>query len=162
MTDFVDLDYREYSTPEINYKSIKINNVDVALSGTANVSFQSPYNRIDIVMRPIEHTPSYYEVRITKENEAYDIGLGNLAYMNQSVPLNADTSFSINVNSTNFNKGDGLYRISLYAKSSVDGSWDVTYMLFGLNESEPFMPSDSDDFEVLTIRDIPNNSEETE
>ena len=146
--------FTNYSTPEINYKSIKVNNVDIALSSTAAVSFQPPYNRIDIVMRPIESAPSYYEVRITKENEEYDIGLGILAYMNQSVPLNTDTSFSIDVNSTNFNKGDGLYRVSLYAKSSIDGSWDVTYLVFTLND-ECLQTSDGQDIVVVTTRGIP-------
>lgn len=160
MADFVVLDnYQGYSTPKVTYKSITINSVEVALSSsTAKVSFESPYNRINIVMRPTESSLSYYEVRVTKENEAYDIGLGNLAYMNQSVPLNADTSFSINVNSNIFNGGDGLYRVSLYAKSSTDGSWDVTYLLFGLNSGELFEPSDCDGFEVLTARSAPNNS----
>jgi len=144
-----------YTTPSINYKSITINNTEILLGGSVKCSFQAPYNKIDIVMRPIESSISYYEVRSTYGNADWDIGAGKLLYWNQTVPLDRDTMFSININQTNFDSGDGVYRISMYAKSAIDGSWDVSYLLFEVGGTDQFIPSDADGFEVLTTVDAP-------
>ena len=67
-------------TPLVRYDSIKINNIDVALSSEGRASFTAPYNRIDIKFTPTNCSLSYYEVRITEEEDECDIGVGNLAY----------------------------------------------------------------------------------
>lgn len=146
-----------YTTPVIEYKKIQVNNKDIALSGSAKVSFTAPYNKINIIIHPLTEI-SYYEVRVTEVSEDYDIGVGECAYWTTAVPLNTDTSFIININNKIFNKGDGTYRISLYAKSAIDGSWDVSYILFTI-DGEQFVPSDADTFEVLTTKDVPTHEE---
>ena len=145
-----------YSTPNITYKSIKINNTDISLSSTTKVSFISPFNKINITIRPTTCSISYYEVRVTKDTEDYDIGVGNCAYFTGSLSVDQDYSFSININNTLFNKGDGKYRISLYGKSSLDGSWDVTYLLFTV-DNEQVIDSNNNGIEMLTIQDAPEN-----
>lgn len=139
-----------YITPIVNYKSIKINNQDITLSTICKASFTSPYNRIDFVINSTNVSLSYYEVRITREDDNYDIGIGVLAYWDTNIQNNVDYSFSINVNSINFNYGDGTYRISLYAKNAIDGSWDVAYLLFTVNNDQFVTNDASDGFEVLT------------
>jgi len=144
-------------TPLVRYDSIKIGTIDVALSSEGRVSFNAPYNRVDIRFTPTNCSLSYYEVRITGVNDPYDIEVGNLAYWNTNIAANATHSFSFPVNSTLFDAGDGTYRVSLYAKSAVDGSWDVAYLLFTVG-NEQFVPADADGFEVLTTRTAPNNN----
>ena len=68
------------TTPLVNYDSIKINGIDVALSSTGRVSFTDPYNKIDIKFTPTNCSLSYFEVRITEEEDLFDIEVGELAY----------------------------------------------------------------------------------
>lgn len=141
-------------TPNINYKSIKINNKNIVLGEKVRASFVAPYNRIDIVMQPVNCSLSYYEVRVTKSTVDWDIGVGNLAYWDANISLQEDKNFSIPINSEIFDEGDGDYRISLYGRSAIDGSWDVTYLLFTVEEDK-FIPIDASGFEVLTTRNTP-------
>ena len=57
------------TTPQVEYKSIKINNVDIILSESARASFVSPCNKIDVVINPTNCSLSYYEVRITRATD---------------------------------------------------------------------------------------------
>ena len=118
-------------TPLVRYDSIKIGTVDVALSSEGRVSFNAPYNRVDIKFTPTNCSLSYYEVRITRDDSStpYDIGVGTLASWSSNLELNKQHSFSIpvtkDVNGTSsslFPTENVKYRISMYAKSSVDGS----------------------------------------
>ena len=141
-------------TPLVNYTSIQINNIDIALSSTARVSFTPPYNRIDITFVPTNCSLSYYEVRVTEATtEEWDIDKGVQVYWDANVAANSSHSFSINVNSTNFSAGDTTYRVGLYARSSVDNSWDITYIFFTLTDGD-FTLSDGSTFNVLTDRDM--------
>lgn len=73
-------------------------------------------------------------------------------------------SVDIAVNSTNFSKGDGAYRIALYAQRSLDYTWDVTYLFFVITEAtkssttkayEQFDPTGTDEgFEVISNKQI--------
>lgn len=146
----------EYNTPSVDYLSIKIANTDILLSSTCRASFKAPYNKIDIQMKPTTASLSYYEVRVTKADEVADIGVGKLVYWDANVSLNEVKKFSIDINSTNFAYGDGAYRISFYAKSAIDGSWDVSYLYFTLDDIQ-FMLSDGSEFAVLTDRDAPTD-----
>ena len=142
-------------TPLVTYNYIKINGVDVALSATGRVSFTAPYNKIDIKFTtPTNCSLRAFEVRITEEENLFDVGVGELAYWDTNLPANTQYSFSIPVNATLFKHGNKLYRVSLYAKSAIDGSWDVTYLFFTTN-NELFTPSGSSGLEVLTTRDAP-------
>ena len=141
-------------TPLVSYDSIKIHNVDVLLSSTGRVSFQSPYNKINVKMTPTNCSLSYFEVRVTGSEEEYDIGKGVKAYWTTNIAANASHEFTIDVNSSNFMLGDGTYRISLYAKSALDDSWDVTYLFFTVS-GEQFILADGNAFGVLTTKDAP-------
>ena len=57
------------TTPLLRYDSIKIANIDIALSSTNKVSFKSPYNKIDIKFTPTNGSIEYYEVRINQETD---------------------------------------------------------------------------------------------
>jgi hypothetical protein len=70
----------EYSTPNVEYISIKIANTDILLSSSCRASFKAPYNKVDIQMKPTTASLSYYEVRVTKADEVADIGVGTLVY----------------------------------------------------------------------------------
>ena len=141
-------------TPIVTYSSITINGVSIALSGSCKASFNPPYNRIDVTIIPTSCSLSYYEVRVTKADAAHDIGVGALAYWATNLAKSQAHDFQIPVNSSVFSEGDGDYRISLYARNAIDGSWDVTYLLFTVG-GELFKPSDSSGFEVLTVREEP-------
>jgi hypothetical protein len=143
-------------TPLIEYTSIKLNGTEVELNGIARVSFSSPYNKIDITFQPTNTSLSYYEVRVTEDSESYDIGIGNRAYATTSIPLNTPHTFSLNVTPDIFDKGDSVYRISLYAKSALDGSWDIAYLFITLNDGY-FQLADGSLFNVVAINDIPSN-----
>ena len=48
----------------------------------------------------------------------------------------------------------------MYAKSAVDGSWDVAYIFFvaGSGADEQFVPASSSGLEVITTRTEPTHS----
>lgn len=144
----------ELNTPNIEYLSIKIADKDILLSSSCRASFKSPFNRLDLKIKPKNASISYYEVRITKADEVADIGVGTLAAWSANIPANSEYQFSIDINSKNFAYGDGAYRLSFYAKSALDGSWDVSYLFFTLDQTY-FTLADGSVFEVLTDRPAP-------
>ena len=70
-----------------------------------------------------------------------------------SISENKDTTVSFTVDAENFSKGDGLYRIGMYAQSALDYSWDVSYILLTVT-GDVFLPSDATSFDVLTTKMI--------
>lgn len=65
------------------------------------------------------------EVRATLEGQSYGRGIGDLVMsMSISSPnyYSAGTKYSFVITDENLTRGDGTYRISLYAKN-VDGVW---------------------------------------
>lgn len=144
----------EHVTPSVSYLSIKIADQDILLSSSCRVSFQSPYNKITIQIQPTNASLSYYEVRITKADEAFDIGVGKLAYWSANIAANEIKTFEVNINEDLFSYGDSTYRISFYAKSAVDGSWDVSYLFFS-SDSLQFTLADGSTFAVLTTQEAP-------
>lgn len=126
----------------LQYKDPTINGVVV--TNNCKASYQSPFNQIDIEATPIEGSISYYEVRITAADEPYDIGVGALpkCYYRSArqdaswvgLPGNTAHNFSILVEPNTFvlNAGETSksFRLSFYAKSAIDGTWDMTYFLF--------------------------------
>lgn len=139
----------EHATPLVDYLSIKIANKDILLSSACRASFKPPYNKIEVQLKPTTTSLSYYEVRVTKVDEVADIGIGKLAYWDANISANEIKNFSIEINNTNFSYGDTTYRLSFYAKSAVDGSWDVSYLYFTFDDMQ-FMLSDGSEFAVLT------------
>jgi hypothetical protein len=146
----------EHATPVVDYLSIKIADTDILLSTTCRASFKPPYNKIEVQIKPIATSLSYYEVRVTKADEVADIGVGKLAYWDANISANAVKTFSIEINSTNFSYGDTTYRLSFYAKSAIDGSWDVSYLYFTFDDIQ-FILSDESEFAVLTDREAPTD-----
>lgn len=146
----------EHATPVVDYLSIKIADADILLSTTCRASFKPPYNKIEVQIKPIATSLSYYEVRVTKADEVADIGVGKLAYWDANISANAVKTFSIEINSTNFSYGDTTYRLSFYAKSAIDGSWDVSYLYFTFDDIQ-FILSDESEFAVLTDREAPTD-----
>jgi hypothetical protein len=140
-----------YSTPLVNYETIKVHDTDVLLGSQCKASFQHPYNKINITMTPTNCSLSQFDVRVTRSEDPWDIDQGVLAYRATNLTRNMSHSFSIEVNETNFNQGIGTYRIGLYARNALDNSWDVTYLFFALG-SEQFILADGSTFEVLTTR----------
>ena len=130
-----------FETSLVRYDSIKIHNTEVTLDGTYRVSFSPPYNKVEITFSLLESSLSYYEVRVTRETDPYGIGVGTLAQRPSgeklslsNLALNHSHTISIAVCPEVFNQGDGVYRVSLYAKSALDGTWDVTYLLFTISD----------------------------
>ena len=144
----------ELTTPNVEYSSLSIAGKEILLSSSCRASFKPPFNRIDVTIKPKNTSLSYYEVRITKADEDWDIGVGKLAYWEANVSSNIAHQYSIDINSVNFAHGDGAYRISFYAKSATDGSWDVSYLFFTLDQTY-FTLSDGSIFSVLTDEEAP-------
>ena len=144
----------ELTTPNVEYISLSIAGKNILLASSCRASFKPPFNKIDVKIQPKNTSLSYYEVRITKADEEWDIGVGTLAYWEANVSSNTPHQYSIDINSTNFTKGDGAYRISFYAKSASDGSWDVSYLFFTLDQTY-FTLADGSTFEVLTTQSAP-------
>jgi hypothetical protein len=149
----------KFNTPLLEYTSIQLNGTEVELNGTARarVSFSSPYNKIDITFKPTNTSLSYYEARVTEDGEPYGIGVGNRAYTATSIPLNASHTFSLNITPDVFDKGDSVYRISLYAKSALDGSWDTVHLFITFDNARFILANDNGPLGVLTTQDIPSN-----
>ena len=145
------------TTPNILYKSIKIADTDILLSGSCKASFTSPYNQIKVKLVSQGQSLDCFEVRITKANEDWDIGKGVLALYVTNIEANKETDLSIDINETTFSHGNIAYRVSFYAKGALDGSWDVSYLLFTFDNLQ-FITADGDNFTVLTDRDDPNSS----
>ena len=66
-----------------------------------------------------------FEARATLEGESYGRGIGDLV-MNMSIALPnyypANSNYSFVITDQNLTSGDGVYRISMYAKNT-DGIW---------------------------------------
>jgi len=146
-----------YNPPQVDYKALTVNGVNYLTSNAVKVSFVPPYNTVSITFRP-NVLLNRYIVNATYGDAAYDIDVGKRLVAAPggsitSIPSTQDTTVSFEVNSTNFDQGDGLYRISLYAQSAVDYSWDVSYILLTVS-NDTFVPSDGGTFEVLTTKII--------
>jgi hypothetical protein len=151
-----------FETSLVSYDSIKINNEEITLDGNYRVSFSPPYNKVDINFSLLESSLSYYEVRVTGEDDPYGVGEGILALNPNEEPLalfslalNKSHAISISVCPKVFNKGDGVYRVGLYAKSAVDGIWDITYFLFTLSDGYVYT-SDGELIGVCTTQESPS------
>lgn len=114
---------------------------------TIHASYKEGYNIIKV--RYISDISlNFYEARVTKDGEDYDVGIGGLAYQHAgSLAANTEHSFTITINKELFPE-DGVYRISLYARESLENTWDVTY-LFITSENYVFTPINSDGMEVV-------------
>jgi hypothetical protein len=68
-------------SPLVNYNSISINGNPITLNtSSCRASFEPPYNKIDVSITPTNCSLRYYEVRVTRAEDPYDIEVGSLAY----------------------------------------------------------------------------------
>lgn len=105
----------QYSTFKFNEKTLTGHVVkEAGLSGAVRVSFNSGFNTISYSITPDE-TILKYVVRVTKDNEDYDVDTGNLLQYSTNISPNKATDIVLTVDNSTFNKGDGVYRISMYA-----------------------------------------------
>ena len=56
-----------------------------------------------------------YIVRVTKDNEDYDVDTGKILYYATNLSPNKTVDVALTVDNSTFDKGDGVYRISMYA-----------------------------------------------
>lgn len=120
-------------------------------------SFKEPYNLLNVTFTP-NMSLSYYEVRATKVEDAYGIGVGTrLYYIDSNISSQSNNEFTITFSSKDFNQ-DGAYRLGFYAKNDTsDGMWDVTYLLIS-SDSYIIAPSDFDGIEVFADDESPEVS----
>ena len=73
--------------------------------------------------------------------------------------VKVDTEGKVNEkqNEENFNLGNINYRISLYARSALDGTWDVTNILFDLNGLQLDPSDEFDGIEVYSQKEPVNS-----
>lgn len=142
----------QYSTFKFNEKTLTGYVVKEAeLSGTVRVSFNSGFNTISYSITPDE-TILKYVVRVTKDNEDYDVNTGNLLHYSTNISPNKATNIVLTVDNTVFTKGDGIYRISMYAWNGV--VWDYTCLF--ICSDGMFVPADSDGLEVYSDSELTN------
>lgn len=105
----------QYSTFKYHEKTLTGYVVKEAeLSGAVRVSFNPNFNTITYSVTPDE-TILKYIVRVTKDNEDYDVDTGNILYYSTNISPNKATDIVLTVDRSTFDKGDGIYRISMYA-----------------------------------------------
>lgn len=104
-----------YSTFKYNEKTLSGTVEKTAnLSESIKVSFKSGFNTIKYSITPDE-TILKYLVRVTKDSEDYDVDTGELLYYATNISPNTSTNITLTIDNTVFTKGDGIYRISMYA-----------------------------------------------
>ena len=94
------------------------------ISFTKNVSIISAHQTCTVNMQVNENFIEF-EARATKNGQPYGRGIGTLvASMSIALPnyYLANTNYPFVVTDQNLASGDGVYRISMYAKN-VDGVW---------------------------------------
>lgn len=133
------------ASPNLTYLSPQVGEI-------IRASYQNGHNQIQVRFKS-DISLNFYEARVTKINEDYDIGVGGLAYQwAGSLAANVEHSYTISVSPELFPE-DGTYRISLYAREALENTWDVTY-LFITAEGQIFKPVDADGLEVIRKDEI--------
>lgn len=85
-----------------------------------------------------------FECRATKTGEPYGVGIGELIASFSYTPAGTERTFEIY--NTDLLEGDGLYRLSLFAKGE-DGSWNDD-IAFYTSENEPVLTGDGKNYLV--------------
>jgi hypothetical protein len=68
------------TSPLVNYKSISINGKQISMESECRASYNSPFKKIDVSIIPTTCSLRYYEARVTRAEDPYDIEVGSLAY----------------------------------------------------------------------------------
>lgn len=134
------------ATPNIVY-------FEPAIESEVRCSYISGNNTIKVRFQS-DISLNYYEVRVTKVTEEYDIGLGTCPYRNtDGFAANTEHTFIIPVTPEYFPEM-GTYRVSLYAREALENTWDVTYLFItaDLKIFQPVGQEEGEGMEVLTKR----------
>jgi hypothetical protein len=146
-----------YTTPDVSY-SIKVANLkfntvgDIAVGAACRVSYNC---KIIITLIPNNCGLDQFDVRATTSDASWDIDQGNLLSRSTNLSQSVAHSCEFYITKENFPSA-GEYRIGLYARNALDGSWDVTYLFITLDGCS-FQLSDGSMFGTLTDRNIPSN-----
>ena len=112
------------TAPIMEYE-LSINGQNIIVNNTEPIraSFNPPYNRISGTYKSTNISLSRFEIRITAADDDFDIDLGTRPYyVAANISANSVHEFSFEINEENFNLGNINYRISLYARSALDGT----------------------------------------
>lgn len=129
---------------------ISLNGVEVSAENGCVASYNPPFNKIDIKLTLTDDALSYFEVRVTDINEDYDIGVGNLplkTLQNGNTPATEAFWLDLRANQTHTlffyitpegfpmaaTESSKSFRVSFYAKNELDGSWNVSYLVFTID-----------------------------
>jgi hypothetical protein len=150
-----------------------INGVKISQDVGCIASYISPFNKIDVKLTLADYAVSYCEVRVTEVDADYDIGVGKLPLKtlpaNQSASLDYAVWLSLRANHTHdlsfyitpegfpmTELGRKTFRVSIYAKNELDGSWNVSYLVFTLDGTQLIL-EDGIALSVLTTREVPTH-----
>lgn len=145
-----------YIIPDVSY-SIKVTNLkfntveDLAINSECRVSYNC---KITITLIPNNCGLSQFDIRATVLESPWDIDQGKLLSRSTNLRQSSAHTCEFIINTENFPEA-GSYRIGLYAKNELDGSWDVSYLVFTLNGTQLIL-KDGTALSVLTTREIPN------
>lgn len=86
---------------------------------------------------------SEFECRATKTEDEYGVGKGILIAYFSNTP--AETERTFDIYDEYLTRGDGRYRISLFAKS-LDGAWNDNYNFISSDVDGAFITADGKEF----------------
>lgn len=113
----------------------------------STVSFNDGHNKVSIVFSS-DVSLDYAELRVAKTGDETGLGIGNLAsFTSGNIAADSQQTWSFNVTSDLFDKGDGTYILSLYARNALNGYWS-DLQLFLTVEGYGFIPAGSDNMMV--------------
>lgn len=113
----------------------------------STVSFNNGHNKVTIIFTS-DVSLDYAELRVTKAGDEAGLGIGNLAHFTSgNIAADQQQTWSFNVTSDLFDKGDGTYILSLYARNALNGYWS-DLQLFMTIEGYDFIPAGSDSMRV--------------
>lgn len=110
------------------------------------ISSVSGYDRI-VVTFTADGPYKSFECRATKSGESYGVGVGTLIASFSQTPANTSRSFDIYDDF--LVRGDGVYRISLFAQG-MDGSWYILTPLFEFQFSNEGLHENMIEFGALS------------
>ena len=132
--------------------SFVLNGIAVNLQGNTpqeigKISYVSGYDQL-LIRYTSDMSLQYIEARITADGTDYGIGIGTLVdYSSGSISANTQHTLTLNSSSTIFTSGDGVYRLSIYAKNSIDGTWNQTHFFITASD-EVFMAGGVSDYQT--------------
>lgn len=125
-----------YNIPELEFK-VYVNGRSVYTEGIPEdswkISFASGYNSVKVVFRCLNCSLTRAMLTVQKGAKEdvcpYDCGPTSskseeVATIVGSIAANTTQTLEFEASNRTFTEGDGVYTLSIYAKSAVDGSWN--------------------------------------